>query len=140
MNIYPDDTLVEKRSHSQRVVSLPFERLRIRTVVVGSSKTVQDHADAADINQIVARFHRSGVLPEGKGPGQYVDVSELQTDNTGAAIVKSREVLSRVAQARAEKAAADRVKAKEQAAADAAELARLRELAAKATPPAPPSA
>lgn len=41
----------------------------------GRSQTRQSEADAADINTIVARFEKSGILPMTKREGEYLDVS-----------------------------------------------------------------
>lgn len=139
MNVYPDDTLCEKRDFSKRVVLFPFQRVRIRFLTVGESRTVQDHRDSADINQIIARFSRTGVAPVGRGPGQHLDVSGVQTSDTASAIVKSREVLSQASEklrvSRSEKAKAAQAKA----AADAKELEDLRAAKAAAEAAVKPS-
>lgn len=47
------------------------------------SKTRQDHANATDINVIVERYQRTGMMPPSRGvQPQYADVSELQGDIT----------------------------------------------------------
>lgn len=130
MNVYPDDSICEKRDYSKRVLLLPFQRVRIRFLTVGESKTVQDHRDGADINQIIARFSRTGVSPVGRGPGQYLDVSGVQTSDTASAIVNSRSVLSEASEKLQADRAAKRKAAQDKAAAEAKELADLR--AAKA--------
>lgn len=45
----------------------------------GESMTEQAHRDQTDINSIVQRFQRTGVLPEQR-QGQYADVTSLQGD------------------------------------------------------------
>lgn len=63
-----------------RRVRRDFERLRLQCVIDDESRTVQSEKDLTDINNIVARFDREGVLPPGKGPGQYMDVTALNAD------------------------------------------------------------
>lgn len=41
-----------------------FDRNRVVTTVEGPSKTKQSERDACDINQIMKRFERTGILPE----------------------------------------------------------------------------
>lgn len=64
------------------VVRHPFQRVRYQTVIEGESMTHQSHAAAADINNIIARFDRTGELPRAKQQGAYGDVTALQGDLT----------------------------------------------------------
>lgn len=63
-----------------QVVRSPWSRLRLQTVIEGESMTVQSEKDLTDINNIVARFDRTGELPPGRGPGEYLDVTMLNGD------------------------------------------------------------
>lgn len=53
------------------------QRIRQFAVCDGPSKTQQSHKDTVDVNNIIARFDRTGQLPPGKGEGRYGDVSML---------------------------------------------------------------
>lgn len=61
----------------------PLSRHRVVACVSGESATDRSHRDAVNINNIIARFDRTGILP---GPGsrvaQYGDVTHLQGDLT----------------------------------------------------------
>lgn len=61
------------------------------------SKTRQDHAPACDINNIVERYHRTGMVPPSRGlQPQYADVTSLQGDITER-LSFSRQVVGQVA-------------------------------------------
>ena len=60
----------------------PFEDLRVPTIVEGESMTDDSAGNDTDINNIIARFDRTGQLPTGRGPGQFEDVSGLNQDLT----------------------------------------------------------
>lgn len=45
--------------------------------VAGESKTRQADLDSADINKIVKRFERDGIVPLNERSGLYLDVSEV---------------------------------------------------------------
>lgn len=62
------------------------ERHRRFTVIDGDSKTMQSHAESADVNYIVNRYQRTGELPQNpRGlEGRYEDVTGLQKDLTEA--------------------------------------------------------
>src|ERR1041384_3813072 len=47
------------------------------TVCREESLARQSEADQADINKILARFAKSGIVPMQELPGEYVDVSEV---------------------------------------------------------------
>lgn len=47
-----------------------------------TSRTQDSHADQTNVNDIVARFARTGEMPVGKGTPQYGDVTSLQGDLT----------------------------------------------------------
>ena len=44
------------------------------------SVTDQSHGDQTDINRVIERYKRTGVMPQGNGPGHYADVTSLQGD------------------------------------------------------------
>lgn len=60
----------------------PFEDLRVPTVVEGESMTDATQGNDTDINNIIARFDRTGVMPTATREGQYADVSGLNRDLT----------------------------------------------------------
>ena len=70
----------EYRPDEVPVVRSPWSRLRVQSVPIGESMTLQSEKDLTDINYIVKQFDRSGDLPPGKGPGQYIDVTMLNGD------------------------------------------------------------
>ncbi len=60
----------------------PYFRQRSPTNLEGQSlRTDQSQGNDTDVNNIVARFARTGEIPPGK-PGQYADVTGLQGDLT----------------------------------------------------------
>lgn len=102
-----------------------WESERHETYVEGDSRTVQSHKDQTDINNIVARYDRTGTLPEGRMQPQYGDVSELNKP-LDQAIQESRDNLDSAGQA-LEKVQAQAKKEKQiQAEKDAEELAAYR--------------
>lgn len=54
-------------------------RVRVRLICVeGEDKTQQQFKDDCDINVLMARYERTGILPQGRDvPPQYADVSAL---------------------------------------------------------------
>ena len=69
--------------------------------------TVQHEKEAADVNNIIANFARTGAIPEAflqQTEGQYADVSELQGDPMELA-EKFEEVTERLAETEAALAA-----------------------------------
>lgn len=63
---------------SVRRVRKPWERLRVQSVPIGETRTIDSLVDQTDINRIIGKYHRTGQLPDGNGPGQFMDVTELQ--------------------------------------------------------------
>lgn len=116
---------------TDRVFRSQIERHRFSTEFSGVSATQVADQASCDVNAIMARFQRTGVLPEGRGEGQFGDVTELQADLT-AAIEKSRQVIAdaklRVAEANKKRADAYA----KQLADDLEELKSLRAAAAAA--------
>ena len=50
---------------------------RVMFACVGESRTEQAHRDEVDINKIVARYQRTGVLPVRSGVAQFGDFSQI---------------------------------------------------------------
>lgn len=113
----------------------PWERHRFYTQITGESMTHQSHAESCDINQIIRRYDNTGLIPEGRGPGQYGDVSHLQTAQTADLILESRQTLEKanrdLKDHKSKKAQAE----KDRIAAIEAENAALKE--SQKTPPSP---
>lgn len=86
----------------------PLQRERTPTDLTGQeSKTDRSAGNDTDVNHIVARFQRTGIMPEPKGEAQYADVSALQGELT--------EILARGEAARKELQELELQKEKEQA-------------------------
>lgn len=70
-------------SHSLRTEKHELKnRHRIRVCFHAPSKTLQQHAAACDINNIMNRYARTGSLPPPRGAPQFADVTGLQGDLT----------------------------------------------------------
>jgi len=116
-------------------VRRPWQRHRLITEITGESRTHQSHAESCDINHIIRRFDNTGLLPDGRGPGQYEDVTHLQNKQTDELILESRKSLEtadadlKSHKRKLAKAEKDRVAALE------AENKKLKE---SVTPPSPP--
>lgn len=54
-----------------------YDKSYSESSVEGESKTRQADLDSSDINKIVKRFERDGVMPMGSREGVYLDVSEV---------------------------------------------------------------
>ena len=87
------------------------------------SWTDRSFGNDTDVNKIVARFARTGTLPEGQGNGQYADVTRLQRD-TAQMILESRAALEELKEWQKKDAELHEKSLK-------AKLARLEELEAK---------
>lgn len=107
-------------------VRQPHERLRIVTEFTGESMTKQAFKDLTDVNNIVNRYDRTGLL-EGtkKYPPQYADVTALQVDLTES-INTSRATLDDAANNDSKLAKQRERKEKDRIAAEKQELAELR--------------
>ena len=65
----------------ERVVRKPFERERMITKFDGETRTDQSQKEMVDVNNIIRKFDRTGVLPSvNEGVGQYGDVSGLNAN------------------------------------------------------------
>lgn len=62
----------------------PLERRSLAFYTVGESKTRQSEKASSDVNAIVERFARTGVLPPNTKQPIYDDVTGLQGDLTDA--------------------------------------------------------
>lgn len=109
-----------------RRIRQPHERLRILTEFSGESLTKQAFKDLTDVNNIVNRYDRTGLL-EGtkKFPPQYADVTSLQVDLTES-INSSRQIIADAAENDSKLAKQRERKEKDRIAAEQKELAELR--------------
>lgn len=122
MKLEPSKEVLAKVRH-------PMYRARVITPVRGVSKTHQAHKSTSDINNIVARYLQSGVLPPQREP-QYADLTVFEP-TLSENIDKSRTVLEAAGKA-AEAQKKARVKAAKDRQIDIEEkLKRLDELEAK---------
>lgn len=62
----------------------PLERRSLAFYTVGESKTRQSEKASADVNAIVERFARTGIMPPSTKQPIYDDVTGLQGDLTDA--------------------------------------------------------
>jgi len=108
----------------------PYERTRVPVDLEGQqSKTDRSHGNDTDINNIVARFARTGELPPGNGEGDYADVTGLQNDLTEI-IEKGRQAQNELHDLQIKQDAEQAAKIKENEKTAAANAARLAELEA----------
>jgi len=79
------------------VIRKPLSRVRQVTEIPGESRTDTQFGNETDVNKIVARFRRTGELPNSNvaGTGEYCDVTNLQGDLTEI-IEKGREALEEI--------------------------------------------
>lgn len=100
-------------------IKKPWERERKITDLEGQqSKVDRSHGNDTDVNKIVARFSRTGVLPGNPEAAQYADVTNLQEDLT--------DLMERVKTATAELNAAKAEQAAREAEQKAQDAARLK--------------
>lgn len=64
------------------IIRNPYTRVRVQYQTLGESKTHQSHREAVDVNNIIARYERTGQLPPARVAPQYADVTGLQGDLT----------------------------------------------------------
>lgn len=108
------------------VVRHPAQRVRSFSPSHGDSLTHQAHKLQCDISNIIRRFDNTGLLPDGRPPGSYVDCTGYQGKTRAELIMEAR---SAVADAEKEHSAAvanDKKAAQEKAASDQAELEAFR--------------
>lgn len=112
-------------------INKPWERERKITDLEGQqSKVDRSHGNDTDVNKIVARFSRTGVLPGNPEAAQYADVSNLQEDLTDL-MERVKTATAELNQAKAEQAAREA----EQRQHDAARLKAYEEAEKLKTPP-----
>jgi hypothetical protein len=120
-------------------VRKPWERVRCYTPIVGESRTHQSHKQSCDINHIIRKYDNTGLLPDGRGPGQYADVTHLQEEQLDTMITRSRETLDQAGRELTEKQKAAAAAEKERVANLEREIADLKKAqAAKKDPPETP--
>lgn len=74
---------------------LPWMRQALVTDVLSDECRVHaSHKDACDVNNILKRYERTGILPQAKKAPQFADVTHLQVDLT-TAINRSRETMAK---------------------------------------------
>lgn len=59
------------------VTDRPNGRRRVTQNTIGESKTEQAHANEVDINQIVSRYQKTGILPGSSGTPIYGDFTQV---------------------------------------------------------------
>mgnify|MGYP000160647492 CR=1 FL=1 len=105
----------------------PYDRVRLIADIPSDSKTVTDAGNDTDINRIVARFRRTGVMPTGnQTEPQYGDVTALQGDLTEL-IEKGKTAQAALDKLQSEQNAANKKKSEE----NAEKLKKYEELLAK---------
>lgn len=109
----------------------PAQRVRVTYTCEGESMTHQSHAETCDINNIIRRYDNTGLLPDGRGPGSYADITQLQNKTFAEQIVESRDVLDKAGKAIEAKKQKEREAAAKQAELDKKELEEYRRQAAE---------
>ncbi|AZL82977.1 internal scaffolding protein [Apis mellifera associated microvirus 10] len=116
---------------SRAYVRNPFSRMRVVTDVGVEDATDQTHAESVDVNSIIRKYKRTGVLPPPR-PGrvpQYADVTGLQDGTLTEQLQRAREARAAVAEARQRFAKDKQLKQKELLA-EAAKIVKERDSAA----------
>ena len=69
----------ENDRFKDKTVRHPYSRTKVETTITGKSRTETHHSESVKIDNIIARFDRTGQLPQGlnRGPGQYLDVTKF---------------------------------------------------------------
>lgn len=98
----------------------PYSRLRVITPVDPVTRTHRELGNDTDVNNIVARFQRGGVLPQDTRPHFYQDVTNLQQAELTELVERSKAARAELAALQAE---SDRRNAETQS--ELAEQARL---------------
>lgn len=73
-----------------------LSRTRHQFECKGDSKTHQAHKQACDIREIIRKYDNTGLLPDGRPPGSYVDITVLQKDKAQL-IMENRSKLEKAA-------------------------------------------
>lgn len=82
---------IERSEKKSECRALPFKRNRVAITFTYPSKTQQAHAAECDINNIVARYKQTGILPEIARQGVFGDVSNIPDYQTALNIVEDAE-------------------------------------------------
>lgn len=67
------------------------QRIRVQTHPVGESRTEQSHIGETNINAIIGRYHRTGLLPQRGRSGFYGDFTGITDYHDAVNRVKSAE-------------------------------------------------
>ena len=80
----------------------PNERVRQVAVINDESATDDSFGNDTDINRLVERFTRTGIMPTADRPAQYADVSGLQNKGLDELIQEANKTLAELQEAQAE--------------------------------------
>lgn len=69
-----------KRPTGPLIIRNRYQRERVITQIVGESRTQAGNGNDTDVNRIMERFTRTGILPQPTQQPQYADVTDLQQD------------------------------------------------------------
>lgn len=83
-------------SHSYDPKSRKREGLRVKFQTTGPSMTLQSSKDEVDINNIVARFRRTGEMPQRAVQPQFADISDIQQKDPTTALNDARATITTV--------------------------------------------
>lgn len=125
MSIYLRVMYQDENGLIPNVVRRSFERNRFEFLCIGESMTLQSERDLTDINNVVAKYQRTGQLPLATKSAQYGDVTALNRP-LAELIDESRAVLDEAGQKYEAKLIADEKAAADKLAADLAELEQFR--------------
>ena len=104
-------TEIRNEAGTIRMPMSPTERVTAKHD--GESKTDQSQGNETNINNIVARFTRTGIMPGDGREGQFADVTGLQRD-LATLITESRATLDELELMDSERARAEQAKNAEQ--------------------------
>lgn len=80
-----------------------WERVRTVTPTSSESRTSKSLGDDTNVNKIVARFSRTGIMPQPTRPAVYADVTHLQQLDLTQLIENAREAKTNLEQLNEEK-------------------------------------
>jgi LytS/YehU family sensor histidine kinase len=109
-----------------------FDRQRVQFATSGESATHQSHKEACDIHNMIRKYDNTGLLPDGRPPGSYVDCINMSGKAREQLILDARAKSEGLAKQFQDQIDAAEVEKQEKLAADAEELKRLREKEASA--------
>lgn len=119
------------------VIRKPWERTRVIADITSESKTIQDVGNDTNINNIVARFARTGIMPPGNtAEPNYGDFTKLQGDLTEI-IEKGRKAEKEYQKLQLQHEKAEEKRLADIEATNASQAARLAELEALHGEPSP---